>query len=147
MDLYHRPANLFVAGFIGSPTMNFIAATLQRGDATSAEVRLDDGSLLNVAADASGLAAGTQLTLGVRPEHLLAVGSAGSNTLHGQVLAAEHLGDVTYLHLKVAGAANAFVARTDPENDLAIGDTATLVVPPGRGYLFGPDGRALPRLG
>ena len=148
MDLYHRPANLFVAGFIGSPKMNFVQATLAAADASGAQVRLADGTLLQVAADARALPAGSPLTLGLRPEHLGAqpAGDAlPANALRGSVQAAEHLGDSTYFYLDVPGAAQAVVVRADPENPLAAGDTALLAVPPQRAHLFDANGQALPR--
>ena len=148
MDLYHRPANLFVAGFIGSPKMNFVQATLATADASGAQVRLADGTLLQVAADARALPAGSPLTLGLRPEHLGAqpAGDAlPANALRGSVQAAEHLGDSTYFYLDVPGAAQAVVVRADPENPLAAGDTALLAVPPQRAHLFDANGQALPR--
>ncbi|URI06808.1 sn-glycerol-3-phosphate ABC transporter ATP-binding protein UgpC [Aquincola tertiaricarbonis] len=148
MDLYHRPANLFVAGFIGSPKMNFVQGQLAAADASGAQVRLPDGTLLQVAADARALPADSPVTLGLRPEHLgaQAAGDAlPANALRGTVQAAEHLGDSTYFYLDVPGAAQAVVVRADPENPLAAGDTALLAVPPQRAHLFDANGQALPR--
>jgi multiple sugar transport system ATP-binding protein len=146
MQLYHEPANLFVAGFIGSPTMNFLDVTLDGMQAGRARVRLADGTLADCAVDASSVAAGALLTLGMRPEHMVAGPAAQANVLNGRVDAAEHLGDTTYLYLTAPGAKNTVVVRTDPENPLAIGDAAHLGLPPQRCYLFAPDGRALPRI-
>ncbi len=145
MALYHRPVNLFVAGFIGSPTMNFMPVTLLSGDASLARVVLADGTPVVVQADASKLAPGAALTLGVRPEHVMAVAEPTDNTLQGQVQAAEHLGDTTYLYLQTPGRDASFVARTDPDNPLAVGELAHLVLPPQRCYLFDADGRTLAR--
>ena len=67
LDVYDRPANLFVATFIGSPAMNLIEATARRdGDRLSAET--DDG--LRLSLDGYAVAEGTAVTVGVRPEHL-----------------------------------------------------------------------------
>jgi multiple sugar transport system ATP-binding protein len=144
-ELYEHPRNLFVAGFIGSPTMNFISAMLESASNGTATVRLTDGTLVNVIADASRISKGAGMTLGIRPEHLEAAPSAVPNSLHGTVQEAEHLGDVTYLYLQVPGAQNTVVARTDPDNPLAIGETGHLVVPPQRAYLFDSEGLALKR--
>ena len=74
LDLYDNPANLFVAGFIGSPAMNFIPGTLRRsGD--DLQVEFADGSRLPAPARADG-ADGQQVVYGVRPEHL-ALGNSG----------------------------------------------------------------------
>ena len=75
LDLYDNPANLFVAGFIGSPAMNFIPGTLRRsGD--DLQVEFTDGSRLPAPARADG-ADGQQVIYGVRPEHL-ALGNGGA---------------------------------------------------------------------
>jgi len=75
LDLYDRPANLFVAGFIGSPGMNFL-----EGEAVTANgqtsIRLADGTVLPVEAT-SPMANGAKLTLGVRPEHVTVVNEGG----------------------------------------------------------------------
>ena len=147
MALYHRPANLFVAGFVGSPKMNFLSATLESAEPQLAWVRLDEGSRIAVEADARGQPAGARLTLGVRPEHLLADRDAIDNALPALVVAAEHLGDITYLYLRVQGASENLVVRTDPENPLAIGDNALLGLPAARCMLFDPSGTCLPRAG
>ncbi len=68
LALYDRPANTFVAGFIGSPAMNFLPGTLRR-DATAARVELVDGTRLDAPPDAAGVD-GQPIILGMRPEHL-----------------------------------------------------------------------------
>ncbi|GAB4550785.1 MAG: sn-glycerol-3-phosphate ABC transporter ATP-binding protein UgpC [Rhizobacter sp.] len=146
LDLYHRPANLFVAGFIGSPKMNFLAATLQSADDREAVVRLADGTQITTTVDARSLASGATLTLGVRPEHVQALPTPAPNSLRCTVQVAEHLGDATYLYLDAAGSDGHFVARATPDNPLASGDTAYLAMPPAHCYLFDDKGLALPPL-
>jgi len=146
LDLYHRPANLFVAGFIGSPKMNFLAATLQSADDREAVVRLADGTLITTTVNARALATGAALTLGVRPEHVQALPTPAPNSLRCTVQVAEHLGDATYLYLDAAGSDGHFVARATPDNPLASGDTAYLAMPPAHCYLFDDKGLALPPL-
>jgi multiple sugar transport system ATP-binding protein len=68
LDLYDRPNNLFVAGFIGSPAMNFIDATIHRANGTVSAVA-KDGTHLPLPAIAGGRE-GQQVIYGVRPEHL-----------------------------------------------------------------------------
>jgi len=144
MELYREPVNLFVAGFIGSPTMNFIKATLVEAHERSAVLELADHTRITAAVDARRLATGSAVTLGVRPEHLEASATQADNAMVGEVQAAEHLGDVTYFYLQVQGASQV-VSRTDPENTLDIGDRAYLRLPPQRCYLFDAEGLALPR--
>jgi multiple sugar transport system ATP-binding protein len=97
LDLYNRPANLFVAGFIGSPRMNVLDGELLEGDGRSARVRLKAGGVVEVPCDAAGLAAGAPLKFGVRPEHVsLAENGAGDVSL--SVAVTEQLGGESYLH-------------------------------------------------
>ena len=70
LELYHHPRNLFVAGFIGSPKMNFLPAKVTAVDGAGATVQLPGGSSITVPAQAGRLKAGDTVTLGVRPEHL-----------------------------------------------------------------------------
>jgi multiple sugar transport system ATP-binding protein len=92
LELYDRPANLFVAGFIGSPAMNFLPATLRRS-ADRAEVQLADGTRLRVPAHSAGTD-GQPVTFGTRPEHLSLVDSGGIAT---QVVVVEPTGADTFV--------------------------------------------------
>jgi len=143
MELYHRPVNRFVAGFIGSPKMNFIDGTLDKAAEGLARVTLADGSAVAVAADAAGLAPGARVSVGLRPEHVDAGAAPREGALRAHVQLAEHLGDITYLHVMLAGATAPMTVRTAPENPLNTGDTAWLSFPPQRGFLFDEQGRTL----
>ena len=147
MELYHQPVNRFVAGFIGSPKMNFIGGTLTATNSGSARITLDDGSQVTVAADAASISAGSKVTVGLRPEHIEASAQPRDDAIRAHVQLAEHLGDTTYLHVTLTGATEAMTIRTDPDNPLDTGDTAYLGFPPQRGYLFDDQGRTLPGAG
>ncbi len=69
-ELYQRPATRFVAGFIGSPTMNFMPAELLGGDDEGCRIKAPGLGELTLPQDAGGQSRGTGLSLGVRPEHL-----------------------------------------------------------------------------
>ena len=71
LALYHAPANKFVAGFIGSPRMNFIPVEVIAAGSDSVMVKLGDGQTLSLPADTGSLQSGDRLELGVRPEHML----------------------------------------------------------------------------
>jgi len=143
MELYHRPVNRFVAGFIGSPKMNFIEGKLTGSDNGLARIALADGSSVAVDADTSSLAAGAEVTVGLRPEHVDAASTPTPQAMRAHVQLAEHLGDITYLHVTLTGATDAMTIRTAPENPLKTGDTAYLSFPPQRGFLFDEQGRTL----
>ncbi|HJV49776.1 MAG TPA: sn-glycerol-3-phosphate ABC transporter ATP-binding protein UgpC [Geothrix sp.] len=145
LELYHRPDNRFVAGFMGSPKMNFLSCTLVSATERMAAVRLQDGTPVAVPADARGLGEGAALTLGIRPEHLLASREAGEGRARTAVRVAEHLGDTVFLYVESPGAAESLTVKAQPENPLGMGDAAYLSFPPEHCYLFGPDDRTLPR--
>ncbi len=71
LELYHKPANLFVAGFIGNPRMNFLEADCTAADANGVTVKLANGATATVPVTSRPDVAGTRLTLGIRPEHTL----------------------------------------------------------------------------
>jgi multiple sugar transport system ATP-binding protein len=144
LELYHRPANRFVAGFIGSPRMNFLPCELQAATEGRARVLLGTGTTVTVAA-VGGPAAGAALTLGVRPEHVDARADQAPGALPGRVQVAERLGDVTFLHVEADGSPEPITVKTRPDNPLRAGDQAWLALPPESCYLFGPDGRTLPQ--
>ncbi|MEY4979272.1 MAG: transporter [Pseudomonadota bacterium] len=145
MALYKHPINLFVAGFIGSPNMNFLPATVVSASASGAVVQLACGSGVQVAVQAERLQRGEAVTLGIRPEHLSAHRQAQPNSLPAVVEATEHLGDVTYLYAAGAGLKH-LVVRADAEDGLSAGDAVHLCVPSQRAHLFDAHGLALPRL-
>ncbi|MDH4450523.1 MAG: sn-glycerol-3-phosphate ABC transporter ATP-binding protein UgpC [Rhodoferax sp.] len=144
LELYHAPANLFVAGFMGSPKMNFIAATLEAATNTHATVRLADGTHIETQIDARTQPIDASVTLGVRPEHLEVHTTAVPNSLASTVHVLENLGEVIYLYLEVAGAGASVVAKTAPGSRLRVGDAAYLAVAPTQCHLFDAKGLALP---
>jgi multiple sugar transport system ATP-binding protein len=93
LELYDRPANTFVAGFIGSPAMNMLPGVVKGGKAV-----LDDGAVLPLPPGAT-VSEGAGITYGVRPEHL-GVGAAG---LAGTVSVVEPTGSETHVVLRVGG--------------------------------------------
>ncbi len=100
LELYHHPANLFVAGFIGSPRMNFLKARLAGGDGAGVAVDLpSSGARLAVPAAAGAARPGEEVTLGIRPETLR---PAADGPLAGEVHLVERLGGLTLLHVTLA---------------------------------------------
>jgi len=99
-DLYQRPANLFVAGFIGAPRMNFLKVRATNSTATTTVVESPDFPNHPISVEKvnqSEVAYGSELTLGLRPEHLqVCEVGRGASTLIIEVV--ENLGDMTYIH-------------------------------------------------
>jgi multiple sugar transport system ATP-binding protein len=99
LELYNRPANKFVAGFIGSPRMNFIDVTLSGIDADGVEVRDAEGFAYRAAVSGAGLTVGQDATLGVRPDHIAVAGGDGEGRPL-TVEASEQLGNESYLYCR-----------------------------------------------
>jgi multiple sugar transport system ATP-binding protein len=149
LELYEHPVNLFVAGFIGSPKMNFIAAEVVSAGADHALVRLETGTQVRCHVDAAAARAGDKVTLGIRPEHMRAArpGEAGSdNVLSTQVTFVESLGSTTHAYCDYPGTEEGLVSELDGAVRLHGGDALALSVPPERAYLFDAGGQAFRRL-
>ena len=104
LECYDNPANLFVAGFIGSPAMNFLKGRLVRNEA-GMQVQMADGLLLP--APASAALEGREVVVGVRPEHL----SVRSDGVHAEVVVVEPTGADTQIFCKVGGTDVVVVVR------------------------------------
>ncbi|MDR3372119.1 MAG: ABC transporter ATP-binding protein [Ancalomicrobiaceae bacterium] len=103
MELYHHPANRFVASFIGSPSMNFFEADVRDGNGDELVLRLADGSDMVVDRVISPVTSG-RVTLGIRPEHVELGTAAGTgNCMPGTVVVVERLGCDTLLHIDATG--------------------------------------------
>jgi len=99
LELYHHPANLFVAGFIGSPRMNMLPATVASAGSGGVEVTLPSGARLTVPASGA-LQPGTTVTLGIRPEEMRL---DPSGPIVGEIRLVERLGGLTLLHVGAEG--------------------------------------------
>jgi len=112
LELYQRPRNLFVAGFIGSPQMNLITG--------------DEAVKYNAE------------TIGIRPEHIEVTEAAGAWS--GVVGVSEHLGSDTFLHVHDTGLRETITVRTDGEKSFQHGDRINLTPRADRIHRFGADG-------
>ena len=120
-DIYNRPANTYVATFIGSPTMNLL-----RGAATGGQFGIQ-GAALNLAAPASA----NEVLLGVRPEHLVMQETA---PWRGRVSVVEPTGPDTYVMVDTA--AGSVTLRTDAQTRVQPGDAVGLAVEPANAHWF-----------
>ncbi len=144
LELYHHPQNLFVAGFIGSPKMNFLKATLSEPDSSHTRVTLSDGSSLEAAVDTGGAMKDADVTLGIRPEHL-EISDQGPG-VKAQVQYVENLGEATYLYLDHPCAETHLVVRKSGDVKATIGETLTVRIDPQCCHLFASDRRAFKRI-
>ncbi|RVI12220.1 ABC transporter ATP-binding protein [Sinorhizobium meliloti] len=136
-EIYADPDDRRVAEFIGSPKINILEATLRSDGLADAA-----GTSFTVAA---GLAPGSTLSLGIRPEAFHLVDASKDNVLTGSVRLVEHMGSDLYVHLDVPGADHPLVSRLLAERAPYIdpGQTLHLGVKPERLLLFAADGRRL----
>jgi multiple sugar transport system ATP-binding protein len=138
LDLYDRPANLFVAGFIGSPAMNMFDGTYRaNGAGPAVEVQGGTRIALSRAHQAQD---GAQITVGIRPEHI-PVGRAAEPGIPCSVELVEPTGFGTILHVRPFGATlKAFTLN----RDATVGDAVSVRLPAERLHLF--DGQSGQRL-
>ncbi|MBA8815634.1 multiple sugar transport system ATP-binding protein [Microbacterium halimionae] len=130
-DLYEKPRNTFVAGFIGSPAMNLFPANLAEGGVTF-------GSLVvPIEADVIGRASSSGVTVGIRPEDI-ELNPAGSEGLSVTIDLVEELGADGYLygHTDINGKRTDVVARVDGRNHPNSGETVVLTPVPGHMHVF-----------
>jgi multiple sugar transport system ATP-binding protein len=152
LDLYEHPDNLFVAGFIGSPRMNFIEAELLTASATEATVKLKDGATVRCALEGTslpGVKAGDKVTLGVRPEHFqIASREAAENSdlsyVNSTVTFVESLGSSTQAYCEFPGSEDVS-CLFDGRTRIQSGDTIRLGIPAKATYLFDATGHAAKR--
>ncbi|MCP3709559.1 sn-glycerol-3-phosphate ABC transporter ATP-binding protein UgpC [Paraburkholderia sp. CNPSo 3274] len=153
LELYHRPASRFVAGFIGSPRMNFLPARVAAIDANGVSVTLDEsGETVRLPVQGARLAVGAPVTFGVRPEHLeLVVEGVASRasrdaqdalTISLPITLVEELGEHSYVHLDQPGGA-VLVAKAPGDARLGSGDTAQFRASASACHLFAEDGFAV----
>jgi multiple sugar transport system ATP-binding protein len=137
--VYERPANLFVARFIGSPAMNILPARLEAADgALDAVVAGQRLRLPPEPAAAARTAPTADVLLGIRPEHLTLADAAPAPdaTLSARVELVERLGNELFVYLDAEG--SALTARLPADSPITRGDTVQLVVDRARLHLFDP---------
>jgi multiple sugar transport system ATP-binding protein len=140
LDLYNKPVNKFVAGFIGSPKMNFMEAELVQSDNGMTSVRLN-GQEISLPRPIATAKVGDRLTFGARPEHLT-VGGEGTVIGEAKVDLVEHLGGQTILYVSMKGGQSLTIALDD-QQPVHTGEKIRVRADPGRCHLFAPDGKAI----
>jgi len=136
LDLYYKPANMFVAGFIGSPAMNFLSATVTKKD------HIEFGSGVNISVPLpNSCKLGDKVTLGIRPEHIQ-FGAQGKMQLNGKVDIIERLGEIGYAHVALPNG-QTIVAQVNGEPNVGNGQAVSLALSSKQIHIFGEDGSAL----
>ena len=141
LDLYDNPANQFVAGFIGSPKMNFMAATVTASGNGSITVELANQGKAQVTLPLSGPTIGHKVTLGVRPEHFGLAG-AGSADITVDIDVAEHLGSTSYIYANTKTGEQLIIEREESRHELDR-SSLTVSIPAAQAYLFDDNGQRI----
>ena len=138
MDVYRMPANLFVATFIGSPSMNLMEARFD-----GRQLKTACGEFTPNARHFKHLRDGGhgKVTLGVRPQYVRAADGAGSNRVSARVEVVEHLGAEKFVYLETAGLL--LTARLEEHDVATEGDTACFEFDMEQVHVFGKDGANL----
>jgi multiple sugar transport system ATP-binding protein len=155
LELYHHPTNRFVAGFIGSPKMNFLPGTLVSAEPTRARVALRDGSSAIVAVDATRAAKDSEVTVGVRPEHLRLMTEAEAKTdaktdaalsrVRGEVVLVENLGESALVYLQLAETDELTLCRIEGTSLQKAGEAVELGLAAEASHLFDAEGKSFSR--
>ncbi len=144
LELYHNPANKFVAGFIGSPKMNFLKGELVEIGEKECTVKLNTGDMITACVDARRAKTGDIVEVGVRPEHVLPNDHDDAHGLvKGSVLVAEHLGAESFIYMTIDG--EDFTVKASSEVEAKAGDVMEMGMPKEAIYLFDEAEVAFPR--
>jgi ABC-type sugar transport system ATPase subunit len=135
LDLFHRPANKFVASFLGSPTMNFLDATVRSCNGATVLLDLQGGSSIVATTRSAPASRPGTIEIGIRPAHIR-VCDPGSDAavFSGIVRIVEQFGTSVILHLDTG--AGPLVVESGSEVETKVGDTLGLVLDPSRIHLF-----------
>ena len=133
MDLYEKPNNMFVGGFIGSPKMNFISTRITSKSNNSTEVDIFGSSKISIPKLSASSSEGDQVTLGIRPEHLI-VNEESDGSWESKVFVVEKLGSGTFLYLEKDG--EPLVVETEGTSSIKVGDTVKVGFPSNKCHLF-----------
>jgi multiple sugar transport system ATP-binding protein len=155
IDLYENPVNRFVAGFIGTPSMNFLNGMLHHEGGRT--YFATDGARVMLRRSAGSEASGLPVTMGVRPEDLTVTTNRDQNAgsgnreavdgeqsaLRGKVVLVERLGGTSHIHFEVGQ--HRLLASVANQALPDVGDDIAVHVPESRAHLFSADGTALTR--
>ncbi|MBQ2381967.1 MAG: sn-glycerol-3-phosphate ABC transporter ATP-binding protein UgpC [Succinivibrio sp.] len=149
LELYNHPVNLFVAGFIGSPKMNFLKGEIVSISEEKCTVKLITGEKVTACVNATRGKVGDSIILGVRPEHLLTknIEEADGGKVTAKVIVTENLGAEFYVYMD-SGASEVgsdFTVKSESELEVVAGDEFSVGIPAAACYLFDAEGIAFPR--
>jgi alpha-glucoside transport system ATP-binding protein len=143
IELYEKPANLFVAKFIGSPAMNILPVRIANAGSET-RVAFADGQKIRVGISTEPQMSGSEVMLGIRPEDL-SVAKGGKQMVKGNVLLVESLGEVTLLYVDAGTGTDPVIAKLQGTHTFQRGEQIGLSVDHGKLHLFDKNDRSLGR--
>ena len=145
LELYHQPVNLFVAGFIGSPAMNFLDGKISGISEHAVEFELENLEKIQIpCSPGEDATTGNYVRAGVRPEHLELTGE-GNAKLRGEVFAVERLGGETYLYVHTEKD-KALTVHAPGDKVVSVGDLVSIEFSPQTCHLFDSKGQVFEKL-
>ncbi len=142
--IYARPANTFVAAFVGSPPMNLLPAEAQREGERTVVLRIDGHNAVRIDLDPGVALPASPITAGIRPEDWRIVASGGADAgVIARVTNREFLGHETLIHASSVPSGHALVVRVSLAGTWAVGSTICLAIDPQAVRLFDADGHAI----
>lgn len=153
LELYHNPENRFVAGFIGSPKMNFVSAKVLELNSKGVVVELPNKSTLTVQVEHDVLKVGDAVSVGIRPEHIDTSFSSqcgdgtgkASGAFTGEIQVLEQLGHETQIYVEAKEIESDLIIRYFDVADVALDQDFHFTFPENRCHLFKEDGTACKR--
>jgi alpha-glucoside transport system ATP-binding protein len=140
LELYERPANIFVARFIGSPSMNILNARVSETGARTI-VQVADAGIVEVPVASDAVDKGAEVQLGVRPEDL-SVAEHGDALFEGKIAIVEALGETTLLHFVPQDGREGVIAKMPGIHHFDRGATVRLAARPEKLHLFDSAGQS-----
>jgi len=147
LEIYYYPANKFVAGFIGSPSMQFLSGSVISSNNMSVSVEIKDVSpnVIEVACDGSNVNPGDKLDIGIRPEDLGTKKGLSLPSITGLTSAVEYMGTTSFWYGTTKDN-QSLIAQLGREEYVELDTEVTLKFDPAHLYLFDANGLSIPRL-
>jgi multiple sugar transport system ATP-binding protein len=140
MEIYRRPATLFVASFVGTPRINLVPVQVTQSDGR-AVTRLPDGAVITTEISFAGLPGVADMTLGLRPESIRITTDSASDHVRGTARVVERLGDRTLVHVALPDG-TLLTAEDRGDSTLQPGQSVGLAVDGSAAHLFAADDTA-----
>ncbi|MDD1795737.1 sn-glycerol-3-phosphate ABC transporter ATP-binding protein UgpC [Enterovibrio sp. ZSDZ42] len=145
LELYNHPANTFVAGFIGSPKMNFLTADIVETGDVMTRVQIHRGQEITVAANTRHAKVGDPAVIGIRPEHIQFGEKDAIQEGGVELSVVEQLGNECLMYFNTPQSKDPVVIRIEGQTTIRAGDKRCIEFPAEYCHLFDKDGKAHPR--